>query len=81
MKLKDILNKLEVDRKDVKFFYKAFVDERPVEIDIIQVTSRGESEIIRLTQILGRKHYAGFWVNTGDIWVKTKDTFKQLKDI
>lgn len=81
MKIKDILNKLEVDRKDVMFFYKAFVDERPIEIDIIQTTSSGSSEIIRLTQIEGRKHYAGFWVKTGDIWVKTGDIFKKLKEI
>ncbi len=81
MKIKDVLDKLELKKSDVKFFYKAFVDERPVEIDIIQVTSRGKSEIIRLTQIEGRKTYSGFWVNTGDIWIKTKDTFKQLKDI
>lgn len=80
MKIKEVLDKLELKKSDVKFFYKAFVDERPVEIDIIQ-TSRDQSEIIRLTQIEGRKTYSGFWVNTGDIWIKTKDTFKQLKDI
>ncbi len=77
--IKEVLATLGVSKSDVKFYYKATLDKEPVEVSIIQ-SSNGKTEIIRLTQIEERTSYAGFFVNTGDIWIETDKFFKQIKD-
>ena len=78
MYIKDFLKKVELDKSEVSYFYKNSSDEKPVEIEIINSNKNGECEIIRLTQINGRTHYAGFFTTINTIWIKTPTRFVQI---
>lgn len=50
----------------MKIYYKSIIDEKPVEVEIIQ-THKKRVEIIRKSRIGNRKKYAGFWVDKKEV--------------
>ena len=42
MYIKDFLKKVELDKSEVSYFYKNSIDERPVEIKIINSNKNGD---------------------------------------
>jgi hypothetical protein len=78
MTLKDFLKKVSLSKNEVSFYYKNITDDVHAEVEIINSTSKGQCEIIRLSQINGRTNYAGFFVPIRTIWVKTPHSFEQI---
>jgi hypothetical protein len=78
MLVKDFLKKVNLNYSDVTFYYKNITDDKPVEVEIINSTRSGDCEIIRLSQINGRKHYGGFFVPINILWIKTDNKFTQI---
>lgn len=78
MLVKDFLKKVNLNYNDVTFYYKNVTDDKPVEIKIINSTKAGDCEIIRLSQINGREHYAGTFVPINVLWIKTDTKFTQI---
>jgi len=52
----------------MSYYYQNITDEKPVKVTVIQYADKGRRvEIIRDTQIKGRKTFAGFWVWTTEL--------------
>ena len=55
--------------------YKGITDVKPVKVTVIQYGDKGRRvEIIRNTQIKGRKSFAGFWVDKDEL-IKSPNPF------
>jgi hypothetical protein len=79
MDLKSFLKITSLKSHEVSFFYKSRVDEKPIEVRIIQSNNKkGLWEIIRESQIQGRTEYAGFFTSFSTLLVKTSSRFLQV---
>lgn len=55
-------------------WYKGTIDKKPVKVTVIQYADKGRRvEIIRNTRIMGRKTFAGFWVDTTDLIIESNN--------
>lgn len=57
----------------MEYYYQNIVDDKPVKVTVIQYSAnRKRVEIIRNSQINGRKYFSGFWVNTTELIERSK---------